>query len=304
MNFIRSSKLWQIGVVGPLTGRRSAYGEILNQAIASKPKNSEISWILADDQANPICAKEVAVKLIDLEVDAVIGHFNSACAEVASKIYSANGIPLMLPASTDPKLTAVDGVFRLCPHDRTQIDLIRHLFTLSDNKGIEIIIDSSPYSQRLLSLLLESQPSIEAQTVSLLSSPNYKVKNQLVLATHNNAALHINHLIESKWQGTVICADDAYIDDFASQLKSSTDLNILVAAPYLNYQCLTDKAFALINKAHADIFHTNLKNWLYLNSEFTNMGESSNAYWKVYQVQEGKFVLFLDPQKMHLERRK
>jgi branched-chain amino acid transport system substrate-binding protein len=298
MNFIhksKQSKLWQVGVVGPLTGKRSAYGEILQQAVASKQKNSEIKWILADDQANPICAKKIAIELVDLGVNAVIGHFNSACAEVVSKIYSINDIPLLLPASTHPKLTMVDGVFRLCPHDKTQIDLIHNLLNQIDNKRIEIVIDDSSYSQRLLSLLFEVQPLLKAQIVSCLLSPNYKIKNQLILATHNNAALHINHLIKSKWRGTVICTDDAYIEDFANLVKSNTNVNILVVAPHATYQCLTDKALSLIHKAYINVSKTNLKSWLYFNPEFTNTGESSNAYWKVYQVKEGDFIPFPNP---------
>lgn len=297
MKSIHNSNLWQVGVVGPLTGRRSAYGEILQKAVASMPKNSEIKWVLADDRANPIRAKKIAVELVDLGVNAVIGHFNSACAEVVSKIYSINDIPLLLPASTYPKLTMVDGVFRLCPHDRTQIDLIHNLLNQIDSKKTEIIIDNSLYSQRLLSLLLEALPLLKAQTRNFLLSPNYKIKNQLILATHNNAALHINHLIKSKWRGTVICADDAYIEDFVNQVKLNTDVNILVVAPHVSYQFLTDKALSLIQKAHINISKKNLKSWLYLNPEFTNTGESSNAYWKVYQVKEGKFISFVTPKK-------
>ena len=58
-----------------------------------------------DDAADPRQATQVAQKLVDDKVVAVIGHLNSGTSIPASKIYSDAGIVQISPSATNPTYT-------------------------------------------------------------------------------------------------------------------------------------------------------------------------------------------------------
>jgi branched-chain amino acid transport system substrate-binding protein len=58
-----------------------------------------------DDAADPRMATQVAQKLVDDKVVAVVGHLNSGTSIPASKIYSDAGIVQISPSATNPAYT-------------------------------------------------------------------------------------------------------------------------------------------------------------------------------------------------------
>ena len=106
-----------IGFAGPLTGPSSNYGKDLEMGvrlaidevnaahiqIGGKPL--ELTLDSQDDGADPKTAVQVAQRLVDSKVVAVIGHFNSGNTLVASPVYNQGGIPQIVPASSNPTIT-------------------------------------------------------------------------------------------------------------------------------------------------------------------------------------------------------
>lgn len=58
-----------------------------------------------DDQGDPRIGVQVAQKLVDDGVVAVVGYYNSGVALPSSPIFAKVGIPLIDPAATNPAIT-------------------------------------------------------------------------------------------------------------------------------------------------------------------------------------------------------
>src|ERR1700758_67214 len=71
-----------------------------------------------DDQADPKVGVQVAQKMVDSGVVAVVGPYNSGVAIPASKVYNTAGVP-MLPVASNPALTkqGFKNIFRIGASD-------------------------------------------------------------------------------------------------------------------------------------------------------------------------------------------
>jgi branched-chain amino acid transport system substrate-binding protein len=102
-----------------------------------------------DDQADPRVGTQVAQRLMDAGVKAVIGHFNSGVSIPASRIYSDAGIP-QLSVSTNPAYTTsgYKTTFRLVGSD-SQIggSLGRYAVMQLKAQRIAVIDDRTAYGQ-------------------------------------------------------------------------------------------------------------------------------------------------------------
>ena len=75
-----------------------------------------------DDQGDPKVGSNVAQKLVDAKVAAVIGHLNSGVSIPASETYNKAGIPMISGSATNPTLTerGLKTVFRTVGRDDQQ----------------------------------------------------------------------------------------------------------------------------------------------------------------------------------------
>jgi branched-chain amino acid transport system substrate-binding protein len=114
-----------IGEYGALTGAESTFGEstdlglqmALDEANASGGINGvKLSKQMYDDAGIPDQAKIVVQKLVDQDgVTAVIGEVASSNSLAAAPVCQQAKVPMITPASTNPKVTQVgDYVFRTC----------------------------------------------------------------------------------------------------------------------------------------------------------------------------------------------
>ena len=104
----------KIGNVAPLTGPDSYLGkdnengarlaveEINRQGLTINGKAITLELLGEDDAGDPKLGTQVAQKLVDSKVVAVVGHLNSGVTIPASKIYSEAGIVQISPSSTNP----------------------------------------------------------------------------------------------------------------------------------------------------------------------------------------------------------
>lgn len=76
-----------VGIVGPLTGPRAAYGEWLRRAA----QGSALPLVWADDAADPVAAVDAAHRLLAAGAEVVIGHFNSECARARGRFTAPPG---------------------------------------------------------------------------------------------------------------------------------------------------------------------------------------------------------------------
>jgi branched-chain amino acid transport system substrate-binding protein len=72
-----------------------------------------------DDQSDPRIGVQVAQKLVDDEVAALVGYYNSGVALPCAPIFARAGIPVILPAASNPDITrqGLKTVFRIIATD-------------------------------------------------------------------------------------------------------------------------------------------------------------------------------------------
>ncbi|CAN0626303.1 branched-chain amino acid transport system substrate-binding protein [Burkholderia multivorans] len=119
-----------IGHSAPLTGPQAANGkdnengarlaidELNKQRVTVGGKAVTFKLVSEDDQADPKVGVQVAQKLVDRGVAAVLGPYNSGVAIPASRVYNTGGVPI-LPVASNPALTkqGFRNIFRIGASD-------------------------------------------------------------------------------------------------------------------------------------------------------------------------------------------
>jgi len=151
----------EIATVVPLTGAAAAAGEQIRdgslQAVedlnaAGGVLGQRLRLTLHDDVCDPKQAVAIANQLASNPPAVVIGHYCSGSSIPASDVYFDEGILMISPGSTNPKLTEAGhwNVFRVCGRDDQQGQIEgRALVTLFPGKKIAIVDDRQTYSQGL-----------------------------------------------------------------------------------------------------------------------------------------------------------
>jgi branched-chain amino acid transport system substrate-binding protein len=153
-----------IAHAGPLTGSIAHLGKddengvalAIAQANAKKitlgGKPVTFRMMSEDDQADPKVGTNVAQKLVDAKVAAVIGHLNSGVTIPASEIYAKAGIPMISGSATNPDVTerGLKTVFRTVARDDQQGPAIA-AFIANELKAkkVAIVDDKTAYGEGL-----------------------------------------------------------------------------------------------------------------------------------------------------------
>lgn len=121
----------RIGEYGSLTGSTATFGQSTHNGIliaideinaAGGVKGMKLRLFTEDDQSKPEEAANAVTKLISQNnVIAILGEVASSRSLAAGPICQRNGVPMITPSSTNPKVTQVgDYIFRVCFLDSFQ----------------------------------------------------------------------------------------------------------------------------------------------------------------------------------------
>ncbi|HTK82160.1 MAG TPA: ABC transporter substrate-binding protein [Bacteroidota bacterium] len=124
-----------IGEYSSLTGTTATFGTSTHNGLllAVEEVNNgggingkKIKLLTEDDQSKPEEAATAVTKLINRDrVKAVIGEVSSSRSLAAGPICQSNGVPMISPSSTNPKVTQIgDYIFRVCFLDPFQGEVI------------------------------------------------------------------------------------------------------------------------------------------------------------------------------------
>ncbi len=151
----------KLGVAGPITGPNAAFGAQLkngvDQAVADINAKGgvlgqKITVSVGDDVSDPKQGVSVANKFVGDGVKWVVGHFNSGVTMPASEVYQENGIVMVTPSATNPKVTerGMWNVFRTCGRDDQQ-GAVAAAYIADKLKGkkIAVVHDKTTYGQGL-----------------------------------------------------------------------------------------------------------------------------------------------------------
>ncbi|GGD94324.1 branched-chain amino acid ABC transporter substrate-binding protein [Caballeronia grimmiae] len=153
-----------IGHAAPLTGQLANIGKDSENAARMAIEDVNARHLMIggrpvtlrldsqDDAADPRTGTQVAQKLVDDGVVAVVGNINSGVSIPASRIFSEAGVVQISPASTNPAYTqqGYKTTYRLVATDAMQGPaLARYAMGSMHAKRIAVVDDSTAYGQGL-----------------------------------------------------------------------------------------------------------------------------------------------------------
>ncbi len=150
----------RIGFYGPLTGNMASFGQTTKKgvdlAVAEANQTGtgpKIKLFSEDDRGNPEEAQSAVTKLITkYRVTAILGEPSSSGSLAGAPVCQRNGIPMITPTATNPKVTEVgDFIFRVCWIDPFQGEIMaRFAVTRLGVKRPAVLFDvTSDYSTGL-----------------------------------------------------------------------------------------------------------------------------------------------------------
>ena len=151
----------KVGVAGPLTGPNAAFGAQLKNGTEQAAADinakggingQKIELVFGDDASDPKQGVSVANKMFGDGVKFIVGHFNSGVTMPASEVYQENGIYMITPSATNPKITerGMWNVFRTCGRDDQQGEVAgKYILDKFKGKKIAIVHDKTTYGQGL-----------------------------------------------------------------------------------------------------------------------------------------------------------
>jgi len=159
-----ADEIVKIGNVAPLTGPSANFGkdtengarlaleEINKKGLVIGGQKVTLELDAQDDAGDPRQATQVAQRLVDDKVAAVVGHMNSGTSIPASKIYSDAGIAQVSPSATNPAYTqqGFKTAFRVVATDAQQGPaLANYAEKARKAKSVAIVDDATSYGQGL-----------------------------------------------------------------------------------------------------------------------------------------------------------
>ncbi|MDE1179092.1 branched-chain amino acid ABC transporter substrate-binding protein [Paraburkholderia sp.] len=176
-----AGEIVKIGHAAPLTGpnahlgkdtengARLAIEEINARGLVINGQAVTLELDAQDDASDPRQGTQVAQKLVDDHVVAVVGHMNSGTSIPASKIYSDAGIVQISPSATNPAYTqqGFRTAYRVVATDAQQGPaLANYAKATLKAKSVAIVDDATAYGQGLAN---EFEKQAKADGLTVLS---------------------------------------------------------------------------------------------------------------------------------------
>ena len=152
----------KFAVGAPMTGGSAAFGAQIKNGVEQAVEDinaaggilgQRLVLSVGDDRADPKEGVSVANKFAGDGVKFVIGHFNSGVTIPASDVYQENGMLVITPAATNPRITDRPGmwnVFRVCGRDDQQGRVAGgYIADKFKGKRVAIVHDKTTYGQGL-----------------------------------------------------------------------------------------------------------------------------------------------------------
>lgn len=176
-----TAEIVKIGSAAPTTGSIAHIGkDIENGALLAVEeinatgltiggKKIELQLDMQDDAADPKTATQVAQRLVDEKVVAVVGHGNSGASIPASRIYYGAGIVQISPGTTNPVYTlqGFKTAYRVVATD-AQLGpaLATYAYQTKKLKNVAIVDDATAYGQGLADVFRQRAASMGMKVLS------------------------------------------------------------------------------------------------------------------------------------------
>jgi branched-chain amino acid transport system substrate-binding protein len=247
----------RVGIAGPITGASAPFGAQLKngteQAIADINSaggilGQKLQSFAGDDRADPKEGVSVANKFVGEGVKFVVGHFNSGVTIPASDVYQENGMVVITPAATNPKVTdrGLWNMFRTCGRDDQQGGVAGNIIAERfKGKRVAVVHDKTTYGQGLAD---ETRKTMNAKGVKevLYEGVNVGDKDYSALVSkikaaradlvywgglHDTGGLILRQMREQGVKATFMGGDGLASDEFATIAGPGVDGTLMTFSP-------------------------------------------------------------------------
>lgn len=277
-----------IAACGPLTGPRSAYGDMLREVARSCfGPLANVSLQFFDDYACPERAVTVARQIVASKADVVIGHFNSYCSLAVNALYQQAGIPFVAPLATHQNLILSNGGAIFCPPDTEQIALLAARVR-KKKANLMVVHDDSRYSANFIALIQQFglQPAI--RYYQKVSDGHVSEDTLVFLAGSHCHLIQPHRKIRTACpKVTVICCDDCFIGEYFTAMSSYLTNRDFVIGQNSGHQGNLEQAMAYIYQLITQCNHDNLFDAVGKNSgnyQFNSDGRLTSARWLLHPM--------------------
>jgi branched-chain amino acid transport system substrate-binding protein len=232
----------KFGVAGPITGPNAAFGAQLKNGTTQAIEDlnakggilgQKIELLVGDDVSDPKQGVSVANKFVGDGVKVVVGHFNSGVTIPASEVYQENGIVMVTPSATNPKVTerGMWNVFRTCGRDDQQGEVAASFIAKNlKGKKIAVVHDKTTYGQGLADETKKSMNKLGVKEV-LYEGVNTGEKDYSALVSkikssgadyiywgglHTEGGLIVRQMRDQGVKAVMISGDGITSDEFAT----------------------------------------------------------------------------------------
>ena len=265
----------RIGVGAPITGGSAAFGSQLKNGVEQAIEDinaaggilgQKLILSVGDDRADPKEGVSVANKFASDGVKFVVGHFNSGVTIPASDVYQENGMLVITPGATNPRVTDRPGmwnVFRVCGRDDQQGGaagaIIAERFK---GRRVAIVHDKTTYGQGLAE---ETRKAMNAKGVKevMFEGVNKDDRDFTALVSklkaanpdliywgglHDTAGLIVRQMRDQGVKAPLMGGDGITDDEFAAIAGPGAEGTLMTFAP--------DPRTNPANAAIVDVFRT------------------------------------------------
>ncbi len=169
----------KVAVAAPFTGNAAAFGEMIKRGAELREKEindaggingMKLTLIFEDDAGRDAEASLVAERIAsNLQILAVVGHFNSSCSLAGKPIYKRAGIVELSPGSTNVTVCeGSDWTFRNLYRDDFQGQFIARYIdeVLTDLQSVAVFFDNDDYGRGLRNAFVEEAEKIGLNLVA------------------------------------------------------------------------------------------------------------------------------------------
>jgi branched-chain amino acid transport system substrate-binding protein len=249
----------KLGVAGPITGGSATFGAQLKNGVEQAIEDIngrggilgqkiQSPAFVGDDRADPKEGVSVANKFGADGVKFVVGHFNSGVTIPASDVYQENGMLMITPAATNPKVTDRNlwNVFRTCGRDDQQ-GIVAGAIVAEKFKGkrVAMVHDKTTYGQGLAE---ETRKTMNAKGVKevLFEGVNVGDKDYSALVSkikaaradlvywgglHDTGGLILRQLRDQGVKATFMGGDGMADDEFATIAGPGAEGTLMTFSP-------------------------------------------------------------------------
>lgn len=164
----------KIGILAAFTGGSSTHGHGIAKGVELAQKelgNTNVEIVQEDSQCDPKVAQEAMQRLIDQEVDVVIGDGCSSASVAVLPLANSTETPMISPGASSPALSIPnDYFFRVIPSDVYQGAFMAQTLYEAGHRRVAVFYTNEPYGSGMNSEFRERFESLGGQVVATATS--------------------------------------------------------------------------------------------------------------------------------------